>query len=167
MKKIESKQLVGNDKMQLIKNKLFELTDLIKSLDKQLFSILSKLYASIDNCDKEIYFNNLQLIVSMIIFYNKQKSILQESLVKYYAIISNNDENRASDYIKLWEIDLNEEWKGVNQFEFKPISYADWKEIISLYKEKMNDEEFLLLQTLCGIEKHEEKVYINKKKKIS
>lgn len=166
MKKIESKKLVNCDKIQLIRDKLFELTDSIKSLDKQLFIILSKLYESVDS-DKEIYFNNLQLIVSMIIFYNKQKSILQESLVKYYAIISNNDENRASDYIKLWEIDLNEEWKGVNQFEFKPISYTDWKEIISLYKEKMNDEEFLLLQTLCGIEKCEEKVYINKKKKIS
>ena len=70
-KKIQ--KVIYDDRVNILKNKIVEFNKSLELLNIQKDNIVNSLQYSVELYDREIYLNNLELVFSLIQFYNNNK----------------------------------------------------------------------------------------------
>ena len=76
MKNIDDKTNISNGLIDKIKINISELNNIVNSLNIQKNNITLDLQQCYDLNDRKVYLNNLELIVSMLLFYKHKQNIL-------------------------------------------------------------------------------------------
>ena len=118
----KNEQTTGDDLIKLLKGKKLELSNLTRSLDYQMQNVINQMQKPQDDDDIETYFNNLQLMASMHIFYTNQVKILEEKIFKYYAINSSENKIKKLNFMNFWIDEVKIFLEHSSNFNF---SYTD------------------------------------------
>ena len=123
MKNIDKKSNLSSKLIDKIYKKNNELIDIINSLNIQKNNIIVDLQRCYELNDRKVYLNNLELTISMLLFYNHKKNILNSFLSEYCIINSNNNSTVKLAFIEIWKNKVEKYLNKDEKFKFQSISY--------------------------------------------
>lgn len=138
MKNIDDKTNISNGLIDKIKINISELNNIVNSLNIQKNNITLDLQQCYDLNDRKVYLNNLELIVSMLLFYKHKQNILKNFLSEYRIINSNKNSVVKLVFIEIWKNKVEEYLNKNDEFMFKSASYDLL--IDNIYTDIINDE---------------------------
>lgn len=138
MKNIDDKTNISNGLIDKIKINISELNNIVNSLNIQKNNITLDLQQCYDLNDRKVYLNNLELIVSMLLFYKHKQNILKNFLSEYRIINSNKNSVVKLVFIEIWKNKVEKYLNKNDEFMFKSASYDLL--IDNIYTDIINDE---------------------------
>ena len=138
MKNIDDKTNISNGLIDKIKINISELNNIVNSLNIQKNNITLDLQQCYDLNDRKVYLNNLELIVSMLLFYKHKQNILKNFLSEYRIINSSKNSVVKLVFIEIWKNKVEKYLNKNDEFMFKSASYDLL--IDNIYTDIINDE---------------------------
>lgn len=158
-KKIQ--KVIYDDRVNILKNKIVEFNKSLELLNIQKDNIVNSLQYSVELYDREIYLNNLELVFSLIQFYNNNKIFIEELLLEYYDIISDENKVVKISFIEIWKNKVDSYLKNEsNLFNYTSSSENN----VSLLNSNLEENETfnsLLNNELSNKKIHNRKILLN------
>lgn len=120
--KINNQQLKPDDKINLIKNRIYLLNDSINLLNEQKIILIKKIKKCYDMNERYIYQNNLALVISMILFYKNKRYNLKELLSEYLNIISDEKMVTRKEFMEIWIKKVDKVLNEKEEFKFDALN---------------------------------------------
>lgn len=116
---------INDKRIILIKNRINRLEAEINSLNKEKLLIINKLN-DIDELENyKINLNNLNVILSLLIFYSKQLKYLNNKFQEYFSISSNKDVVVRNRFMEFWQTEIDLFFNEPLDFNFECLNNND------------------------------------------
>lgn len=106
-------------RLLLINNKISELNISINSIKNQKKVITLNLKKSYSLEERAIYFNNLQLLNSILSNYESQKTFLKKKKEEYYLIIYSKSKEERIRFLEIWKNRIDSFFNLSKSFEYE------------------------------------------------
>lgn len=106
-------------RLSIINNKINELNFYINSIKSQKKEITQNLKRSDSLEEREIFFNNLQLLNSILINYQRQKTYLKKKKDEYYLIIYSKSKEERIRFLNIWKNMIDSYFNFSKGFKFE------------------------------------------------